>query len=346
VQPNPTFKILHPKSDVPVVSSTYSPPRLLSGGHLQTLFATLARRVDFAYDRRERIATPDDDFLDLDWAYARVHGEPERRRSDRVAVLTHGLEGSADRSYMRGMARVLVRRGWDVCAWNLRGCSGEPNRRVPTYHSGKTEDLATVVGHVLPKGYDVMGLVGFSLGGNMTLKYLGERGRGEAGGVDARIRRAAVFSVPVDLGASARQISSATNWHYSRYFLRSLRETIRVKVQQHPDVVSAEPFEDIRTLRDFDDVYTAPLNGFRSAADYYAQASSKPFLSDLPVPTLLVNAANDPFLADSCYPDSIARTSDRLTLEVPDSGGHVGFVAFNDAGEYWSEQRAAGWLDG
>jgi predicted alpha/beta-fold hydrolase len=305
---------------------------------LQTLFATMARRVGFSYDRRERIETPDADFLDLDWAY--VRGNAGSDRADRVAVVTHGLEGSADRTYVRGMARALVRRGWDVCAWNLRGCSGEPNRRVPTYHSGKTEDLSLVVDHVLQKGYETAALVGFSLGGNMTLKYLGERGDA----VDDRIGRAAAFSVPVDLASSARQISRVTNWHYTQYFLRSLRETIRVKAKQHPGVVSTEPFESIRTLSDFDDAYTAPLNGFRSAADYYAQASSKQFLSDLAVPTLLVNAANDPFLGDACYPTAIAQRSDRLTLDVPDSGGHVGFVDFGHDGEYWSERRAGGWL--
>jgi len=299
----------------------------------------MARRVPFEYDRRERIGTPDDDFLDLDWGYLRTNGDPG---VSRAAILTHGLEGSADRTYMRGMAQALVRRNWDVCAWNLRGCSGEPNRRVPTYHSGKTEDLAVVVEHVLAEGYTEIALVGFSLGGNMTLKYLGERG----GDVDPRIDRAAVFSVPVQLAASARRISSLPNWHYSQYFLRSLRQTIRAKAKQHPDAVSTEPFADIRTLRDFDDVYTAPLNGFRSAADYYDRASSRQFLDDLTVPTLLVNARNDPFLADSCYPVDAARSSDALTLETPESGGHVGFVAFNDAGEYWSEQRAGDWLSG
>ncbi len=297
----------------------------------------MLRRVSFDYDRRERIDTPDGDFLDLDWGFPRRNGSPD---ASRVVILTHGLEGSADRTYMRGMARALVRRGWDVCAWNLRGCSGEPNRRVPTYHSGKTEDLARVVDHVLERGYDTVALAGFSLGGNLTLKYLGERGPA----TDPRIQRAVVFSVPVDLSASARRISSPTNWHYSQYFLRSLRQTIRRKADRYPARISTDPFDDIRTLRDFDDRYTAPLNGFDSAADYYARSSSRWVLDGLTVPTLLVNAANDPFLAESCYPVDAARSSDLLALEVPESGGHVGFVAFNAAGEYWSEQRAAAWL--
>jgi hypothetical protein len=319
--------------------STYAPPPLLGNGHVQTLVASLLRRVDFAYDRRTRIDTPDGDFLDLDWAAAHGRDRPDAS-SARVAVLSHGLEGSADRSYMRGMARALTRRGWDVCAWNLRGCSGPPNRHAATYHSGKTEDLARVVDHVLAQGYATAALVGFSLGGNLTLKYLGERGAA----VDDRVRAAATFSVPVDLKASSHQIGRATNWHYTQYFLRSLGHKIRRKVERHPTEVRPGPLRHVRTLRDFDDAYTAPLNGFRDADTYYRAASSKPHLPAITVPTLLVNAANDPFLADACYPTDRAAGHPHLALEVPASGGHVGFVTLDGTGEYWSERRAASFL--
>ena len=324
---------------MPVVSSTYAPPSLLSGGHRQTLYASLVRRVDYDYDHSERIDTPDGDFLDLDWATARTAGRPQAN-GGRVAVLTHGLEGNTGRRYMRGMTRALTRRGWDACAWNLRGCSGELNRRVATYHSGKTEDLAHVVDHVLDHGYDTAALVGFSLGGNLTLKYLGERGAD----VDDRVRGAVAISVPVDLKASSHQIGCASNWHYTQYFLRSLQDKIRQKAERHPNGVRTDALDHIRTLRDFDDAYTAPLNGFRDADTYYREASSKPLLSDLCVPTLLINAANDPFLAPSCYPTDIAEGHPYLTLEVPSSGGHVGFVTFSDTGTYWSERRAASFL--
>jgi hypothetical protein len=311
---------------------------MLPGGHLQTLYGTLFRQLDFSYARRERIDTPDGDFLDLDWAPAQTaaRGAP----APRVAVLSHGLEGSADGQFVRGMARALTRRGWDVCAWNLRGCSGEPNRRPATYHSGKTEDLARVVDHVLAQGYEAAALVGFSLGGNLTLKYLGERGPD----LPAPVRGAVTFSVPVDLKASSHQIGRPTNWHYTQYFLRSLRSKIQQKAQAHPDTVETTPLQDVRTLRDFDDAYTAPLNGFGTADRYYREASSRPVLPDIAVPTLLVNAANDPFLAEACYPTDLAADHSHLTLEVPAQGGHVGFVAFNDPGEYWSERRAASFL--
>ena len=319
---------------MPIRPSTYVSPPCLDGGHRQTLYASLVRRVDFTYDRRERIETPDDDFLDLDWTTDK-DSDPQR-----AAILTHGLEGSATRNYMRGMARAFARRKWDVCALNLRGCSGEPNRQVATYHSGKTDDLVLVVDHVLDRGYTSIVLVGFSLGGNLTLKYLGERGPQ----VDDRIRGAVALSAPVDLSTSADQIDRWTNGHYTGYFLHSLRQKMRVKARQHPARVSTEPLRHIHTLRGFDDAYTAPLHGFEGADDYYRQASSKPLLSTLTVPTLLLNAANDPFLPPACYPYAIARNHDLLTLEVPESGGHVGFVSFNDEGEYWSERRTLSFL--
>ena len=323
---------------MPLVDSTYAPPPFLSSGHMQTLVASLARRVDFTYDRHERIDTPDGDFLDLFWA-APQEGGGSGSVPERVAVLTHGLEGRADRLYMRGMARALTRRGWAVCAWNLRGCGEAMNRRPTTYHSGKTDDLEAVVSHVRGDGYDDISLIGFSLGGNLTLKYLGERGAA----VDDRVRGAVAFSVPVDLQAASHQIARWTNGHYTAYFLRSLREKIRAKARQHPTAVRPEALSHVRTLRDFDDAYTAPLNGFRTADTYYRRASSNPLLPDIAVPTLLVNAANDPFLAEACYPRGAARESECFTLEVPASGGHVGFVSLR-GDEYWSERRAASFL--
>lgn len=319
---------------MPITESTYAPPPCLDGGHRQTLYATLLRRVKFEYDRRERIETPDDDFLDLDWAWA--NSTP----SQRVVLLIHGLEGSANRRYMRGMARAFVRRRWDACALNLRGCSGEANRRVATYHSGKTDDLAVAVDHVLDQGYESAALVGFSLGGNLTLKYVGERGPE----VNKRNRGAVAISAPVDLDASANQIDRWSNWQYAQYFLRSLRKKVRAKAEQYPNEVATRHLRDIHSLRAFDDAYTAPLHGFAGAADYYRRASSKPDLSEIDVPTLLLNAADDPFLPAACYPRAIAQGHANLTLEVPESGGHVGFVSFSDSAEYWSERRTTSFL--
>lgn len=317
---------------MPLVESTYDAPTWLPGGHLQTLYPGLVRRVAFTYDRHTRIDTPDGDFLDLDGATA---GHP------RLAILTHGLEGNTRRGYMRGMGRALVRYGWDVLAWNLRGCSGTPNRCLRTYHSGATGDLDLVVRHALTHDYEQIALVGFSLGGNLTLKYLGERGADLA----ARIRGAVAFSVPVDLTASARQLARPSNWHYTRYFLHTLLAKVRAKAEHWPDEIEAPGPGEVRTLTAFDDRYTAPLNGFRDAHDYYQCASSKPLLKHIAVPTLLVNAANDPFLAPTCYPRSLARRHPYVTLEIPDEGGHVGFPSIGANGTYWSERRAAEFLE-
>jgi uncharacterized protein len=306
----------------------YTPPAGFRNGHVQTLWAGKVRRVDGVAYRRERLDTPDGDFLDLDRVSAGAR---------RVAVVSHGLEGSAERAYVRGMARQLAGEGWDVVAWNLRGCSGEANRARRLYHSGATEDLDAVVQHLLP-AYDRIALVGFSLGGNLTLKYLGEAER------DPKVAAAAAFSVPVDLAASSEALARWRNGIYMAYFLRSLRRKIRRKAEQFPGEVDVAGLRGVRTFGQFDDRYTAPFHGFRDAADYWARSSSRPFLPSIRVPTLIVNAADDPFLAEACYPRAEASASDHLHLEVPAYGGHVGFVSFGGDGSYWSERRAAAFL--
>ena len=321
------------RSAVPLLPPpSYTPPlKLLRNGHLATIWPTLLRRVSGVIYDRERLATPDDDFLDLDWV---------RTGRARVAVVSHGLEGSTDRAYMRGMVRALSRAGWDVLAWNYRGCSGTLNRRLRTYHSGATDDLDLVVQHALGQGYPACALVGFSLGGNLTLKYLGE----QSAAVDPRIQAAVVFSVPVDLGAASAVLDGPSAWLYRWRFLRTLRAKAVAKQRQFPDGLAHLDPAAITSLRAFDDAVTAPTHGFADAADYYARASSRPLLPAIRVPTLLVNAADDPFLAPSCFPHEEARASDVLYLEVPEYGGHVGFTAFDSEGLYWSERRAAVFL--
>lgn len=312
-----------------VPSSSYRPPAGFGNPHLQTIWASKLRRVDGPVFVRERIETPDGDFLDLDRVPA---------GASRAAVISHGLEGSTGRAYVRGMARALASRGWDVVAWNLRGCSGEANRLARSYHSGDTADLDTVVQHVLPK-YARLALVGFSLGGNLTLKYLGEAER------DPRLAAAVAFSVPVDLAASSAALARWTNAHYMAYFLRSLRAKVLEKAERFPDEVDASRLRGVRSFRRFDEAFTAPMHGFAGAEDYWARASSRPFLPHIRVPTLLVNAADDPFLAPACYPREEAAASGALRLEIPAHGGHVGFVTRGASGDYWSEGRAGEFLE-
>lgn len=317
-----------------IARSSYTPPLLFANGHLQTILPTLIRKVAGVDYTRERIATPDGDFLDLDWL---------RTGARRLAVLSHGLEGSSTRHYMLGMARALSRAGWDVVAWNFRGCSGEPNRTISFYHSGATHDLHTVVEHAAGRDdYAELALIGFSMGGNLTLKYLGEG----IFPIDPRINKAVVFSVPCDLASSAKKMASKANSIYMTRFLRMLHDKIRAKMEAWPGRLDDADYHRIRTFKQFDDRYTAPLHGFKSAADYYRQASCRQFLDRVTIPSLLVNARNDPFLSAACFPVEQARRSPWLHLETPRSGGHVGFLDFNGAGLYWSERRALEFVGG
>ncbi len=316
--------------DMPLLESGYIPPPFFTNGHLQTVFATVGRRIRGLRYRRERIATPDKDFLDLDWS---------RIGSKRLVILSHGLEGASSQPYVLGMVRAMNRQGWDALAWNLRGCSGEPNKSLRSYHSGATDDLEAVVGHVLKKyRHQSVALIGFSLGGNITLKYLGEKGTR----LDPRMQKAVAFSVPCHLKSTALHMDKLSNKLYLLRFLVSLSSKIRMKRKILPGQVP--PGKLTTSFREFDDLYTAPINGFKNAEEYWKKSSSEGYLSGIRIPTLLVNAEDDPFLPERCYPREQARKNLNLFLEIPKFGGHVGFVAFNRLGEYWSEARAASFL--
>jgi len=308
--------------------SSYRAPPALPGGHLQTIFPAVFRRVLPVTREAERITTPDGDFLDLDWN--------REAGATRLVIISHGLEGNSRNACIQGMARAFVRAGWDALAWSLRGCSGEPNRLLRSYHSGATDDLAAVIAHAAPR-YRTVSLVGFSLGGNITLKYLGE-------GADPKVAGAVAFSVPCDLASSAIRLESLANRIYMQHFLSGLRVKILEKMSMFPGQVEIGGLTKMSTFREFDGAYTAPMNGFLSADDYWQRASSKPVLAGITVPALLVNALNDPFLPPACFPEEEAKASAAFHLETPRDGGHVGFAAFNLRGEYWSDSRAVSFL--
>jgi predicted alpha/beta-fold hydrolase len=314
-----------------VTSSTHRPAAFLFNGHLQTIVPSTLRRVPGVAYQRERLELPDEDFVDLDWALA--GHQPARQ----LVIISHGLEGDSGRPYVRGMARALNQAGFDALAWNYRGCGGETNRLLRSYHLGDTGDLAAVVQHAVGgRGYEEVFLTGFSAGGNVTLKYLGE----DAAQVPPQVRRAAVFSVPTDLKASSVHISRWQNQVYLRRFLASLRTKIREKAAYLPGQLDVTNLDNLRDFPEFDEHYTAPLNGFASADAYYAHAASGQYLSGIRIPTLLVNALNDPFLPASCYPRATAEASACFFLETPLAGGHVGFAEGAPSGEYYSERRA------
>lgn len=309
------------------------PPTGFRSAHLQTIYPTLFRRVPLCTNVRERIATPDGDFLDLDW----VRHPPGRP----LAVLTHGLEGHSRGNYIQGMAAALKRAGWDVLAWNFRGCSGEPNRKLKSYHSGATGELQTVLNHIFSEtAYETVSLIGFSLGGNLTLKYIGDMGAA----LDPRIRSAVAISVPCDLAGSAKRLGDWQNRIYMARFMRSLRSKVYEKAMRYPDGLDLDGLDKVRTFAEFDDRYTAPIHGFRDASDYWTQCSCRFVLNRITIPTLLVNAQDDPFLTPDCYPGDAADANPNFMLETPRNGGHLGFISFNAAGEYWSERRAVAFL--
>lgn len=303
----------------------YNPPAVLFTNHFETIYPSLFRKVSGIKYERERISTPDQDFLDLDWL---------KQGSKKLVIISHGLEGNSDRSYIRGMAKAFYSRQYDVLAWNYRGCSGETNRQPRFYHSGATDDLDYVVQHAVAQSYDEINLIGFSLGGNLTLKYLGE----QAGKLNPKVKKSVAFSVPLHLQSSCEKISEPSNWIYSQRFLKSLKDKV-LKKSESISKINSQPLRKIKTLLEFDNVYTAPLHGFRDALDYYNQCSAIRFVSNINRPTLVVNALNDPFLSKACYPDKDVNPT-HVTFEYPQRGGHVGFAQFNKNGLYWSELRA------
>jgi hypothetical protein len=312
---------------MPILESTYKPPFQFKNGFIATVYSGLVRKIKGLEQQRERIETRDGDFLDLDWSYA-------ESKSDAVIILLHGLEGHAQRPYITGVAKLFNHHGVDAVGVNFRGCSGEGNRFYHSYHSGATDDLDDVVKHCIEqKGYSKIYIKGISLGGNITLKYLGE-GRE----IPTQIKSAIAISVPVHLNGSAKELHKPKNKAFAIRFKKHLVDKLKVKTIQFPENINITEINSIKTLRDFDEVYTSKAHGFNDALDYYEKSSSLQFLKNITVPTLIINALNDSFLSSECFPVKEAKHNANLYLEMPKFGGHVGFIQKNNI--YYNEQRA------
>ena len=313
----------------------FRPAWWLRNPHAQTLAGKYLRpRAAFALERR-RIDTPDGDFVDLDFA-------PEPAPRAPLVVVLHGLEGSTRREYMALMLRELFDRGLRGVGMNFRGCGGEPNRVARCYHSGDTGDLAHVVAWLrdLHPGHAI-GAAGFSLGGNVLLKYLGERGD------QAGIGAAVAVSVPFDLPGCAERLSSGMMGRtYGALFLRSLRCKVREKRHLLEGEADVDRVLAARTLRDFDDILTAPLHGFSGAADYYDRSDVRRHLGRIRVPVLLVQSRDDPFLPPGATPEAMAASNPHLATAFTDRGGHLGFVEGDLPWRprFWAEREAARFL--
>lgn len=314
---------------MPVTRSPFRPAWWLPGPHLQTLWPSLFRRRPKLDLTSRRLELPDGDFLDLAFG-----GEPDGP----LVLVLHGLEGSLESHYAGNLLAALGRAGFRTCFLHFRGCSGEPNRLPRGYHSGETGDLQTVVAWLEREVAPVDSAIGFSLGGNVLLKWLGERGR------DAAVNRAVAVSVPFVLADADRRLQRGASRPYQRHLMQRLRQSYRDKFRRIPSPLAVN-VESLHTFHDFDEHVTAPLHGFAGADDYYTRSSSRPYLRHIERPVLILHALDDPFM----WPDSVpagSELSPAVTLELSRHGGHVGFVggAVPGRARYWLEERIVQWL--
>jgi len=319
------------------LNEPYRAPWWLPGGDLQTLYAAvLGGRRERVRFERERWSTPDGDFIDVDRADAAGGGARDRP----LAVLFHGLEGGSRSHYASSFAREFTRLGWRCALPHFRGCSGEPNLLPRAYHSGDSAEIGWVLRRFREEnGRAPVFAVGVSLGGNALLRWLGEDSAAHET-VDA----AAAVSAPMDLMVSGDALGRGFNLLYTRVFLATMKPKSREKLARFPGLFDAQAMLRARTLREFDDAVTAPLHGFRGVDDYWTRASAKPWLGRIRVPTLLVNARNDPFLPQIALPEK-DEVSHAVRCDFPDSGGHVGFVTGPFPGRLdWLPRRIAGFF--
>ncbi len=307
----------------------YTAPAWLPGGHAQTIWPILRKGAPPPY-RRERWDTPDGDFIDVDWlAMPEDAGAP-------LVVLFHGLEGSSASHYAGALMHALAQRGWGGAVPHFRGCSGEPNRLPRAYHSGDSEEIDWILRRMRERfPQRTIFAAGVSLGGNALLKWAGKQ-EGAACGV---VQAVAAVCAPLDLTAAGQALQQGFSLAYAKHFLVSLKANSKAKLARFPEVFDAARMQAARTLYDFDDAVTAPLHGFASATDYWLRASSKPWLGGVRLPTLVLNARNDPFLPHHALPTP-QQVSASVKLDYPDGGGHVGFVTGPFPGRLdWLPQR-------
>lgn len=299
----------------------------LKNGYSQTIIPSIFRKIKGVSYTRERISTTDDDFLDLDWI---------KSGYERLVIVSHGLEGNSNRHYVKSCARYFNNHDYDVLAWNYRSCSGEMNKKLRLYHHGDTEDLEQVIAHAIAtRKYKKIVLVGFSMGGSTTLKYLGEYGPN----VPKHVVAAATFSVPCNLWDSAHQLTFRENWFFKRRFLKKMIQKVKQKHKQFPNDLDIADIDRIVSFGQFDERYTAPLHGFRNSRHFYRTVSSDLHYTGIRIPSLIVNAKNDPLLGEKCYPYEACKYHDFLHLETPRAGGHVGFFKLG-AKNSWMDERA------
>lgn len=314
--------------------SSYHPEFLFKNNHFNTIYRTLFQDLKIKYERK-RLELDDGDFMDLDFSTT---------SSEELVITIHGLEGSSNSNYIKSLTKILNSNKFDVLAINLRGCSGEPNRKLSSYHSGKTDDLDSVITYIQTNySYKNIHLVGFSLGGNLILKYLGE----QVYHIPNIITSAVTVSVPCDLKGSSAKLSEFWNNMYMRRFSVSLKKKLEAKSTRFPDsFLDMDKIHNSHNFFEIDNLYTAPAHGFKDALDYWKKNSSKQFIPFIKTPTLLITSYDDPFLSQSCIPIKEAKNNSDFILELTNYGGHVGFnSSFSKNKNHWLENRIVDFLD-
>jgi predicted alpha/beta-fold hydrolase len=317
---------------MPLLSgSSYHTNWPFTNAHVNTIYPALFRKVPPIAYKRETINTPDGDFLDLDW---------QKNSSKKLLIGLHGLEGNADRHYLRGLFSFFGKNDWDTLGMNFRSCSGKLNNRLRMYNMGETNDLSLIINHVLHLGYyEEIVLTGFSLGGNVVLKYLGESGKH----LPSQIKGGVVFSVPCDIPAANVAIAHWRNRIYLKRFLKTLNTKLVEKASLYPthlDLSGPLP----SSFYEFDEQFTGPIHGYSGAQDYWQSCSSIHFMPNIIRPVLVINALDDTFLAPTCYPENLAANHPYVYLETPSFGGHCGFYSANRDGSWWTERRALSFI--
>jgi predicted alpha/beta-fold hydrolase len=311
----------------------FKPAWWLPNSHLQTIWPVICRSgvKDLAI-KRERFELPDGDFIDMDWVGKDKKGP--------LVLVMHGFEGSIESHYAKGILRKIEEAGWRGVFIHFRGCSGEPNRLPRGYHSGETHDIDFMVKVLLEREENTdFAAIGYSLGGNVLLKWLGETGEQNP------LKAAIAISVPFELHKAAERIQRGFSRLYQWYFMKCIRERLQNKFKYVPAPIDPAIVLELHTMRDFDDKYTAPLHGFAGAEEYYSHASSRQYLRSIQVPTLILHAKDDPFMTEDVIPTE-DEISSKVTLEVTETGGHVGFVTGKYPWRpcYWLEERVPAFL--
>lgn len=319
VTPNMTFEL----------SSNYRPSVLLKNGHFNTIYTSILKKQPLTRSREKR-DTSDGDFYYADW----IRGDNRR-----LAIALHGLEGSSDSNYIIRISNLLAERNWDVCGLNFRSCLGPMNKTQTLYHSGFTFDLHELI-EAEADNYDEIFLIGYSLGGNVVMKYLGD-GEHKLSG---KLKGGVGISVPCDLAGCSDKLTKWYNRLYDKQFLHSLMIKMKAKASDYPLIASALANASVKTLKDFDNHFTGPLHGFKDAADYYAQSSCLQYLDRISLPSIIISSLDDPLLSDSCYPIDTAQHNPNFNLITTRHGGHVGFARFG-SNYYWIDYQIEGFLE-